>query len=36
LGGLWLALFFRELRQRPLLPIGEVEIRELLQQEARA
>jgi hypothetical protein len=34
IGGLWLAMFTRELRGRPLLPVGEPEIKELL--EARA
>jgi hypothetical protein len=33
-GGVWLTLFVRELRSRPLLPVGEPEIKELL--EARA
>jgi hypothetical protein len=33
-GGAWLFLFGRELRARPLLPVGEPEIKELL--EARA
>jgi hypothetical protein len=33
-GGVWLTLFVRELRGRPLLPVGEPEIKELL--EARA
>jgi hypothetical protein len=34
LGGLWLFLFARELRGRPLLPLGEPELRELLEAEA--
>lgn len=34
IGGLWLTLFTRELRGRPMLPAGEPEIKELL--EARA
>jgi hypothetical protein len=33
-GGVWLAMFTRELRARPMLPVGEPEIKELL--EARA
>ena len=33
-GGVWLMLFARELRARPMLPVGEPEIKELL--EARA
>jgi len=31
-GGLWLALFARELRSRPLLPLGDPEIRELMEE----
>jgi hypothetical protein len=34
IGGLWLALFARELKGRPLIPVGEPEIRELLEQAA--
>jgi hypothetical protein len=33
-GGLWLFLFARELRARPLLPVGEPEIKELLEAHA--
>jgi hypothetical protein len=36
LGGLWLLLFVRQLRARPLLPLGEPEIRELLEARAEA
>jgi hypothetical protein len=32
IGGLWLALFARQLKGRPLVPVGEPEIRELLDQ----
>ena len=31
-GGLWLALFARELKSRPLLPVGDPEIRELMEE----
>ena len=31
-GGLWLAFFARELKGRPLLPVGDPEIRELMQE----
>ncbi len=31
-GGFWLALFARELRGRPLLPVGDPEIRELMHE----
>jgi hypothetical protein len=31
LGGLWLFLFARELRRRPLLPLGEPEVMELVE-----
>jgi hypothetical protein len=31
MGGLWLWAFARQLRQRPLLPVGEPEIRERLE-----
>jgi hypothetical protein len=34
LGGLWLAFFAHELRKRPLLPIGEPEIRERMEKAA--
>ena len=34
LGGLWLAFFAHELRRRPLLPIGEPEIRERIEKAA--
>ena len=34
IGGVWLMMFARELRARPLLPVGEPEIKDLL--EARA
>jgi hypothetical protein len=34
LGGVWLWAFARELRQRPLLPVGEPEIRERLEGAA--
>jgi hypothetical protein len=36
LGGLWVAVFARELRGRPLVPIGEPEIRELLDEASEA
>jgi hypothetical protein len=36
LGGLWVAAFARELRGRPLLPIGEPEIRDLLDEASEA
>jgi len=36
LGGLWLLLYTRQLRKRPLLPLGEPEIRELLAARAGA
>jgi hypothetical protein len=36
LGGLWLAAFARELRGRPLVPIGEPEIRDLLDEASEA
>jgi hypothetical protein len=36
LGGLWVAAFARELRGRPLVPIGEPEIRELLDEAREA
>ncbi len=32
IGGLWLAAFARQLKGRSLLPVGEPEIRELLEQ----
>ena len=32
LGGLWVGLFVRQLRGRPLLPVGEPEIRELVAE----
>jgi uncharacterized protein YneF (UPF0154 family) len=32
IGGLWLALFARQLKGRPLVPVGEPEIRELMEQ----
>jgi len=32
IGGLWLSAFARELRGRPLVPVGEPEIRELLDE----
>jgi hypothetical protein len=31
LGGIWLALFARELKDRPMLPVGDPEIRELME-----
>ncbi|HET7294298.1 MAG TPA: hypothetical protein VFM88_17875 [Vicinamibacteria bacterium] len=34
LGGMWLAFFAHELRRRPLLPIGEPEIRERIEKAA--
>jgi hypothetical protein len=34
LGGVWLAFFASELRKRPLLPIGEPEIRERIEKAA--
>jgi hypothetical protein len=32
IGGLWLSAFARELKGRPLVPVGEPEIRELLEE----
>jgi hypothetical protein len=32
IGGLWLAVFTFELRKRPMIPVGDPEIRELLDQ----
>ena len=32
MGGLWLAAFARQLKGRPIIPVGEPEIRELLEQ----
>lgn len=34
LGGIWLAFFAHELKRRPLLPIGEPEIRERMEKAA--
>ena len=34
IGGIWLFLFGRELPHRPVLPVGEPEIRELLEAHA--
>jgi hypothetical protein len=34
LGGVWLAVFASQLRQRPLLPLGEPEMRERMQKAA--
>jgi hypothetical protein len=36
IGGLWLVLFVRQLRARPVLPLGEPAIRALLAEEAPA
>jgi hypothetical protein len=36
IGGLWLAVFARELKGRPLIPVGDPEIRELLDQASGA
>jgi hypothetical protein len=36
LGGLWLFLFSRQVRGRPILPVGEPEVRELLAGQAEA
>jgi hypothetical protein len=36
IGGLWLVLFVRQLRARPVLPLGEPAIRALLRPEAPA
>ena len=35
LGGVWLGVFARQLKTRPLLPLGEPEVRQMLA-EARA
>ena len=36
LGGIWLFLFARQARTRPVLPLGEPEIRALLKAPVRA
>jgi hypothetical protein len=36
LGGLWLFLFARELRRRPLLPLGEPEVMDLVDAGTQA
>jgi hypothetical protein len=36
IGGAWLASFARQLRMRPIVPVGEPEIRELLEQAEAA
>jgi hypothetical protein len=36
LGGLWLNLFARQARARPVLPLGEPELRELLSASGQA
>ena len=36
IGGLWLYLFARQARSRPVLPLGEPEVRALLAAPARA
>ena len=33
-GGIWLTLFARELKDRPMLPVGDPEIRELIDEAA--